>query len=217
MKRRLSTHILMGVVLAIVPPLAQCKVIRASLSDLVGAADQIVIGRVVAVDLVEGVKIATFEVEAILKGAELGHLYFLASPTWACDITDAELGEHVLLFLVKHTFGPRPEFAFTEPPGLRTDVFKAEMSSRSGIDQFFEISWSGRGRMQLTVRDGIEYVQAGAARLPKWIASISISSAENTSRVPWVRLNEFVAAIKDQLREMSLLNSNTDGLHPRLK
>jgi hypothetical protein len=217
MKRRLYAYVLIGVVFAALLPPAHCKVARASLTDLVKNSDQIVIGTVVAVEHIEGVKVATLEVDTTLKGVELGHLYFLAVPTWACDVSDAQLGEHILLFLVQHTFGPRPEFAFLEPPGLRTDAFREELISRSGVDRFFEISWAGRGRRQLIILDGTEYVQVGAIHLPEHVATISLPLPGNDSVVRLVQLNDFVAAINDEIMQESPLDLEPSSVHPRLQ
>ncbi len=46
------------------------------------------------------IKIAEVEIEEVLKGEKnLQRLYFLASPTWTCDISDAKDGERLLLIL----------------------------------------------------------------------------------------------------------------------
>jgi hypothetical protein len=99
------------------------------IAELAQRSDLIVIATVESVSEPTGEKVyATAKVMEVWKGPHVGKVEFLASGTWTCDISEAELGEAVLLFL---TTGPE---------------------SRSLM-----IAHSGRGRMPLRTLDGKRY------------------------------------------------------------
>ena len=179
---------------------AEGKVAPTSLSNLTTVADQIVTGTVVAVNSVEGIQVATLEVDSTLKGPSFGHLYFLAQPTWVCDTSEAKLGEHVLLFLNKYTFGSGDKdlFDFKEPRS-----FKRKMAGLTGSDPFFSISWSGRGRMPVRTVDGVEYATlwTGDVLLPTVLATIDGPEKEYSSFIRSVPLHDLVATVKTQLEQ----------------
>ncbi len=80
---------------------AQANVMPEPLSDLVVPSDQIVLARVISVsEGADGLKRARADVREVWKGRPDKEVTFLASRTWACDISFAEAGESVVLFLV---------------------------------------------------------------------------------------------------------------------
>jgi hypothetical protein len=92
------------------------------------------------------IKIATARVLEVWKGNAVREVRYLASPSWICDISDAKVGERVVLFLVK-------------PKDL----------------PFRVIAHSGRGRMPLRDVKGKSYatIWADDVRLPKGVVTIS--------------------------------------------
>ena len=122
-----------------------------SFEDLVKRSDYIVVGEVVAVDNVEQIKVAKVHVTRTLKGSPTQDVYFLASPTWTCDITSAEVGEKALFFFTKNQSATNPK---TQP--------------------FFQIAHSGRGKMPLRQIEGIDFVTSWSdVRLPKEINTVA--------------------------------------------
>jgi hypothetical protein len=81
---------------------ALAKVAGLSFEELVRMCDAIVIARVerVSAPLIEK-KWAIASITETWKGSPDSKITFLASPTWTCDISNAEKGETVVLFLVK--------------------------------------------------------------------------------------------------------------------
>jgi hypothetical protein len=88
----------------------RAEVRRLDVQELATLSDLIVVARVTKVEdgrssvtFPDGrraaVKVATAHVIEIWKGEKVSELRFLASPTLACDIADAEEGELVVLFL----------------------------------------------------------------------------------------------------------------------
>lgn len=78
------------------------KVAPIPFGDLVASCESIVVAQVESVSSpVAGRRYAEARVMEVWKGPETATVKFLASPTWACDISEAKEGETVLLFLAK--------------------------------------------------------------------------------------------------------------------
>ena len=111
---------------------ASAKVAAISLDKLVATSEEIVIATVTelspASPLREELVLASAQVKRTLKGSVTGTFQFLASPTWTCDTSTAELGETVLLFL------------------------------NGDRGSHYIIAHSGRGRMPLRIVDNKTYV-----------------------------------------------------------
>jgi hypothetical protein len=87
--------------LASVFPL-HAKVGFMSLEELINQAELIVVAKVEKVSgPIDNKRYAEAKVTEVWKGAQLETVEFLASPTWACDVSDAVKGETVVLFLIK--------------------------------------------------------------------------------------------------------------------
>src|SRR5215217_3535256 len=72
------------------------------LDEMIDASDVVVVARVDAVSrtfLSFGQRYARAQVLEVWKGEPGPEVQFLASPTWTCDISDAESGETAVLFL----------------------------------------------------------------------------------------------------------------------
>ena len=76
------------------------KVAAARLETLVAESGHIVVAKVYAVEETgQGQRRALAEVLDVWKGPDRREVIFNASPTWTCDISGAEVGEQVVLFL----------------------------------------------------------------------------------------------------------------------
>lgn len=119
---------------------AFAKVASISFEELVQSSDVILVATVESVSCpMIGNRYAKAKVSEVWKGAPAERVEFLASPTWTCDISKAEKGETVLLFLRK-----------------------------GDTSESYAIMHSGRGRMPLRTVDGKSYVTFSPdIRLPK--------------------------------------------------
>jgi len=118
--------------LTVVSTQVEAKVAAISFDELVRGSSVIVIARIESVKprflKPLGDQFARATVLEVWKGpSELREVEFLASPTWMCDISGAEVGENVVLFL------------------------ELESSSRH-----YKIMHAGRGRMPFRKVDGRE-------------------------------------------------------------
>ena len=119
---------------------AFANVAAISFDELVQRSDLIVVAKVESISppLIDK-RYAKAKVMEVWKGAQTERVEFLASPTWACDISEAKQGETVLLFLTKGN------------------------KSRS-----YAIAHSGRGRMPLRTVGGKSYATCWPdVRFPK--------------------------------------------------
>ena len=152
---RLACRIIVSFVLMSFPAMVSAKVGKMDLKELVARSDLIVVAKVSKVEdgpadakpedeRFSAVRVATAEVIETWKGAPPREVRFLASPTWVCDISEAEKGEQVVLFLTRRK----------EEPSLR-------------------ISHSGRGRMPLRMVKGKTYATLwDDVRLPEGTATV---------------------------------------------
>ncbi|MEW6072656.1 MAG: hypothetical protein AB1726_08715 [Planctomycetota bacterium] len=93
------------------------------------------------------IPIARVRVERSLKGTEEGEfVYYLAMPTWTCDISRAEVGERAL-FLLADT----PWDRALQP------ATRAALKRLTGSRPVYAVAHSGRGRLPLREVDGREY------------------------------------------------------------
>lgn len=160
------------------------KVGSVTFEDLVRQADRIVVGRVEEVlsvrrgteDRQEGrdgdggwleewasVPIARLAVERTLLGTPTEAVCYLACGTWTCDISGAEVGERVLLFLddTRWMAGERAPF----------HAALAETTDRAPV---FQIADAGRGSMPLRDVEGRSYATlwTGDVILPEDVPTI---------------------------------------------
>ena len=169
------------------------RVAPTTLRELNGRAKLIVIGTVTSVRDVKGLKVAEVRVTKTLKGNPQELVYYLAQPTWTCDITSANVGEETLFFFEKYRFDPYPASityvksggaagsytvedgatpagAFKEPIGFREAI-----TAIVGSSPFWQVSWSGRGQMPLRNVGDRKYVTVWTddVRLPADMSTIS--------------------------------------------
>ena len=148
-----------------------------SLAELVDASEVILVGTVVEVRDVEGIRVARVEVEQTIKGPTYEEIWYLAQGTWACDITSGKLNERAILLLNKYEFHPEPDQIgdtavvvigeFSEPMS-----FRASIERITGDGAFWAVSWAGRGHMPIRRNWGREYavVWTAEVRLPKTLS-----------------------------------------------
>lgn len=111
-RRMIGPRHIAAIVCVLFPSQAQADVREVTLGNLATRSDLIVVARVVAVQDApkEGqeagsdlgpLRVARAQVIENWKGATVREVQFVASPTWMCDTSSAEVGELVVLFLEK--------------------------------------------------------------------------------------------------------------------
>jgi hypothetical protein len=150
-----------------------------SFDELVRFSDAIVVARVIAVHEVlradptgevladphaefertrkSAWAIAEAEVLRRIKG-ERGttRVWFVAEPTWTCDISTANTGETVLLFLSESGL-----------PARETEWFARALAALTRGTPLHAVMHSGYGRMPVFMRADREYVRPDVFKLPK--------------------------------------------------
>jgi hypothetical protein len=162
---------------------APAKVAPIRFEDLVRYSDLVVVGSVVRIETLDSharpgtdpgllfdrlppkVPFAELAVQRVLKGEpSVERVVYLATGTWTCDITTAELGERVLLFLSKE-----------EGSKLIVPELRAEVAAQFPGSTTANILWSGRGRMPVDVRNEGEFATywEGDVILPEDFPSVA--------------------------------------------
>lgn len=80
----------------------RAKVASIPLDEMIDASEVVVVAQVESVSrtfIFFGSRYAQAKVLEVWKGNPGAEIEFLASPTWTCDISDAEVGETAVLFL----------------------------------------------------------------------------------------------------------------------
>lgn len=165
---------LSAVVVAIGLTGVAARVREVSLEELVNASEMILVGTVVEVRDVEGVRVARVRVEQTVKGPTYEEIWYLAQSTWLCDITGGELNERAILLLNRYEFDPEPN-RIGDNNSVVIGEFPEPMSFRASVEQvtggepFWAVSWSGRGQMTIRRSWGREHalVWTAEVRLPK--------------------------------------------------
>jgi hypothetical protein len=162
MKNRLALSGVLALGFALSASPLWARVADISLKELVDGCDLIVVATVSKVEDAPGdlklgeevtvpVEIATARVLEVWKGNAPREVRYVASPTWTCDVSDAKVGERVVLFLKK-------------PEGWPIRV----------------IAHAGRGRMPIRDVNGKLYatIRADDVRLPTGVSTISDSESK---------------------------------------
>ncbi len=114
--------------------IGHARVGNMTFADLLKGSQAVVVGRVTRIDWVEGVRVATAEVSQSIKGSRKS-VRFIAEATWACDTSDAVVGETALLCLT--SFDARP------------------YNTKRSLTGVFQLGHSGRGRIPLVLQNGV--------------------------------------------------------------
>lgn len=129
------------------------KVMPLKLEKLIQYSDYIVIGKVTKVYSIEKEEIAELEISRVVKGkTSLTYLFFYASKTWTCDVSNAEDGESGIYFL-QQSYKPK------NPSKDQLDFLQKINPITQGAPLFF-ITHSGYGRMVSKPFEEKEYVQS---------------------------------------------------------
>ncbi len=150
------------------------KVGPTPLENLYWESEIVAIGRDRRVFEKDGWQLAEFEIQQVIKGSVSKNdtVYYLAEPTWTCDVSRAKAGSRSLLFLdavlEKVHPGKRDSaIVLGPPPPYETD---------SG-ETVYRISASGNGRMDLGDDDRLAIITAVIV-LPESLEDQSISKDE---------------------------------------
>ena len=164
------------------------------LESLCAHSDLIAIVKVSQIHSTNGVQIAEATIEQMLKGnKKVKKIYFLASSTWTCDISRAELGESALVFLNKISDRSKVSGRSWKLP-------------KKGYNPLYQIGHVGRGRMPIYEKDKVKYTEV-------WVKDIRISQPIKmfpSKRNPQynfiadLKLNEFIHLIKKEVANPSV-------------
>ena len=207
--------------LLLTSPDANANVRGLSLPELVELSDRIVLGTVSRLHRVSGLLIAEVAVSETLKGAPLvPTVYFLAQPTWICDVTEAEAGETALLFLTSSDGSVELQEL---PPG-DGDFKKAPRGFRKKLDRlrgeapFFLVTQAGRGHMPLRMvgDQQLATVWTGDVRLPAGVATFPGPEPEYSfiRSVPFLALRDLIF---DAVRSSSGSEPQNDQMQERTR
>jgi hypothetical protein len=128
------------------------KVETVKLKDLTRRSEYVVLGKVLRVEVVDDVKLAEIEVSRILKGSPgVTRLYYWASPSWRCDISEAEVGEEGLYFLWNF------EKEFSKPSEDHLQFLEKARPFTQGA-RVYMLEHSGRGRFRPKYIEGWGYL-----------------------------------------------------------
>jgi hypothetical protein len=161
-------------ILILLPISAFAKVASWPLKEAIKYSGVIVIGKVTKVmecyqDSVLGnLKIAELEVTQTVKSKSyIKHLYFWASPSWACDVSNAHDGETLLLLLEPDYSRLSETSDFLKETPTLAKILRQYMQDRP----IYNIAQSGGGKMlienhQIALNDYLDYPEhiADAAR-----------------------------------------------------
>lgn len=177
--RHSSPPALFGLLLVLGGLPAAARVKAPTISELVRAADAVVIGRVVEVEEIKGERIAWVEVVQQLLGEPLDRFALRADPTWACDISDAEPGEMALLFVHRHDFDGSFDtdgmLGMVLPARGVPASLETALGRRRGGLPLMDIVYSGRGRLPIRWVQGNEQVEYSEVRLAEDVRMLTVS------------------------------------------
>ena len=171
MTNRFAWRIALALIVLGVSNSLHARVAPTDFSTLVRKADVVVLGKVVRVETINGVKIARVKVLETYKGRKLDVLSFVAQPNWTCDISDAVKGETALLLLHLYTNLRKT----SEPALFSPRSSPAELEAGGAVKPIFLLMDSGRGRMPLRTITGQQYVTLWVddVRLPASIRTVA--------------------------------------------
>lgn len=153
MKERLSKLVLSIFIAATFAMVVKASVASISLEDLTRNSDIVIVGKVISVKKIGEEEIAKVEVLKTLKGNPQNSVFVSVTPSWACDVSDAVVGETALFFLGKNQIRPTWERKLEQ-----ACEFKKQIDSEIGENEFYYISHSGSGRMPIEKKNGSENI-----------------------------------------------------------
>ena len=177
------------------------KVRPMPLNELIQKSQAIVIGRVINIiplkspDGEEENKIAELEIKQVIKGTEgEKRLYFWASPTWTCDISDAKINEDVLLFLGRFS---RESMTIKSPIFQDNPKILKRLLDECANKPLYHIAASGGGRMEIIERNLLD--SSWYVEMPRGIKMIKDRRSRSSYR-EYYSLTSFIYYIKRVLK-----------------
>lgn len=143
--RGISICVAVALSASLCPRAAQSRPIVPTIEMLTKAAGVIVVARVEEVERERGHRVATARVLETWKGAPAEKVRYRASKTWVCDVSDAVVGETVVLFLAgdpTQLMGiaysgmgrlPVKDAGGRSVVGLHGNRFPKELKARAGV------------------------------------------------------------------------------------
>lgn len=133
---------------ASITPSPNLKVATISLDNLTALSTEVVIADVTKIESRAGVRVGVAQVIENIGGSlrKRNTIEFVAEPTWTCDISDARVGERVLLFMIPID-GSAKQSMHGQPLG------SASKEASGHGKQLYELTHSGRGRIVLHAAD----------------------------------------------------------------
>lgn len=195
-----SVAILSSLICTALPAFA--RVATLSTGELTKLSDVIVLAKVNRIFERGNVRVASAGILTRFKGkTQMQTVEFVACQTWTCDTSDAVLGETVLLFL--------------DPANIKRgvtmngqDIAKASaMASKQGIT-LFELTHSGRGRVQVMESKGLRQMKVYRYKdgpQDEWLISANHALAKTckvrsqTSTAGYVLFDDFLTSVKRAL------------------
>lgn len=171
------------------------KVAPTPLENLYWASEIVAIGRDGRTFEKDGWRLAEFEIQQVIKGAVSANdtVYYLAEPTWTCDVSRAQPGSRALLFLhALEKVNPIKKdsaAALGPPPPYETDEGET----------VYRISASGAGRMDLDVDDRLSTFTA-VVILPESLVNQSVPADEyaTISSLPLGSLESYLRSLPER-------------------
>ncbi len=185
MKRRdLLLTVATGISAGAARPLA-AKVARTDLSSLVRKSHLIVVATVEELIKDCGVTLARAVPMRSLKGSAPQSLFFVAQPTWRCDVSKAVEGETVLLFLDAEK---SRQVRVWDPSARKVVVSSGPL---------FSIAHSGRGRLVIESVEGelAAAVYTGGVERPAALPSLRPVRSSKCDTLQTVPLDKLARAI----------------------
>lgn len=154
----------------VVPVSANLKVATISIKDIAQSSQVIVVADVIEIVDRSGVRVAMAKVVRGLKGAVPNDtIEFVAEKTWTCDISNAVLGERVLLYLIK----VRDRDGVTM---FKQDLSKAASMSRSAGRVLYELYHSGRGRIVINRSKDGDWLAVKRRSGDPWTLNVNLTA-----------------------------------------
>lgn len=183
--------LILGLALMIVSPESRAMLRSVPMDELTRHATMIALGRVSEIMTVGGVRIAHLRVDRTLKGEPQTDVYFVAEPSWSCDISDAREGESGLYFFTTHRFSERPQPApEPPPPGFERESFggyeevvgfREEIEALGGGGPLYDLTNSGCGRLVERSIDGVDHYEYSHVWIPAESREITIGDPKRSS------------------------------------
>ncbi|MCH7905607.1 MAG: hypothetical protein IH944_13710 [Armatimonadetes bacterium] len=167
MKYWIAVIVALGLV---VPVSASNRVPKTNFESITRSSQVIVVADVTQIVDRSGVRVAVARVVRGLKGAAPNEsIEFVAEGTWACDVSNAVIGERVLLFL-------REAWDRSGASAYKLDLGQAAMKSRSAGRVLYEIVHAGQGRILINRSNGGDWLAVEKRSENLWYLNANVTA-----------------------------------------